>query len=70
VKRLCHPVVGRLQLTYEAMDLPTDPGLTLLAATAEPGSPSEDALKLLASWAVTSGESTVHHRDGAEPAAD
>jgi hypothetical protein len=50
---LHHPVVGDLELTYEAMELPTDPGLTLLAYTAEPTTPSEDALKLLASWAAT-----------------
>ncbi len=30
-----------------------DPGLTLFTYTAEPGSRSEDALKLLGSWAAT-----------------
>jgi len=53
VKRLHHPVVGDLDLTYEAMELPSDPGLTLLVYTAEPGSPTQDALDLLASWAAT-----------------
>ncbi|CAN5596623.1 helix-turn-helix transcriptional regulator [soil metagenome] len=53
IKHLRHPVVGTLDLTYEAMTLPADPELTLLAYTAEPGSPSEDGLKLLASWAAT-----------------
>ncbi|MCE3555694.1 helix-turn-helix transcriptional regulator [Pseudonocardia sp. RS11V-5] len=52
-KKFHHPVVGRLELTYEGMALPADPGLTLTAYTAEPGSPSEDALRLLASWAAT-----------------
>jgi hypothetical protein len=52
-KRLRHPVVGDLQLTYEAISLPADPGLTLVVYSAEPGSPSQDALKLLASWAAT-----------------
>ena len=52
-KRLYHPVVGNLQLTYEAMALPADPGLTLIVYSAEFGSPSHDALKLLASWAAT-----------------
>jgi len=33
--------------------LPSDPGLMLFAYTAEPGTPSEDGLKLLASWAAT-----------------
>ena len=52
-KRLHHPVVGDLELTYEAMQLVTDEGLTLLVYGAEPGSKSADALGLLASWAAT-----------------
>jgi hypothetical protein len=35
------------------MEFPADPGLTMFAYSAEPNSPSEDALKLLASWAAT-----------------
>lgn len=53
LKRIHHPVVGELELTYEAMEFPADPGLTMFAYSAEPNSPSEDALKLLASWAAT-----------------
>jgi transcriptional regulator with XRE-family HTH domain len=52
-KRLHHPVVGDLELTYEAMEFPADPGLTMFAYTAEPGSASEEALHRLASWAAT-----------------
>ena len=52
-KHLHHSVVGDLELSYEAMELTSDPGLTFLAYTAEPGSPSADALKMLASWAAT-----------------
>jgi transcriptional regulator with XRE-family HTH domain len=52
-KRLHHPVVGDLELTYEVLALPADPGLSLVVYGAEPGSPSHDALKLLASWAAT-----------------
>ena len=52
-KTLHHPIVGRLDLAYEALELPGDPGLTLLAYTAEPGSTTHDALNLLASWAAT-----------------
>jgi transcriptional regulator with XRE-family HTH domain len=51
-KRFHHPVVGDLSLTFEALDLTAD-GLRITAYTAEPGSPTEDALKLLASWAAT-----------------
>ncbi len=53
IKRIHHPVVGDLELTYEAMEFPADPGLAMFVYTAEPGSASEDALKLLASWAAT-----------------
>ncbi len=53
VKRLHHPVVGDLTLTCEALDLAADAGLRISAFTAEPGSPSDDALNLLASWAAT-----------------
>jgi MmyB-like transcription regulator ligand binding domain len=51
-KSIHHPVVGDLHLTFEAMDLPADPGQTLLVYGAEPGSPSADALRLLASWSA------------------
>jgi transcriptional regulator with XRE-family HTH domain len=50
VKHLHHPVVGDLTLAYESMELTADTGLRLNAYTAEPGSPSQDALNLLASW--------------------
>ncbi|GAA2326484.1 helix-turn-helix transcriptional regulator [Dactylosporangium salmoneum] len=53
VKHFRHPVVGLLGLGFEAMPLPADPGLTLTAYHAEPGSPSQDGLRLLASWAAT-----------------
>jgi transcriptional regulator with XRE-family HTH domain len=56
VKRMRHPVVGDLDLPYESFPLPGDPGQSLVTYTAEPGSPSEDALNLLASWAATSNE--------------
>jgi transcriptional regulator with XRE-family HTH domain len=56
VKHFNHPVVGDLSLAFEAMPLPTDPGLTLTAYSAEPGTASQDALRLLASWAATHEE--------------
>ena len=48
-----HPVVGRLELMFDTLELPADPGLTMLVYTAEPGSESADALRLLASWSAT-----------------
>jgi transcriptional regulator with XRE-family HTH domain len=53
VKRIHHPVVGDLELTYEALELAADAGLTLATYTAEPGSASDDGLRMLASWAAT-----------------
>ena len=53
VKRFHHPVVGQLTLDFESLDLPGDPGQKLLVYSAEPGSPSRQALDLLASWAST-----------------
>ncbi|AYG03458.1 helix-turn-helix domain-containing protein [Gryllotalpicola protaetiae] len=53
IKRLRHPVVGDLELTYEGLDLPADPGWHLFTFTAAPGSASEERLKLLGSWAAT-----------------
>ncbi|HEY9308029.1 MAG TPA: helix-turn-helix transcriptional regulator [Microbacterium sp.] len=53
LKRLHHPVVGDLDLNYESMDLPSEPGLVLNVYTAPMNSSSADALKLLASWAAT-----------------
>jgi transcriptional regulator with XRE-family HTH domain len=52
-KHFVHPVVGELDLVFEAADLRADDGLNLMIYTAEPGSPTRDALGLLASLAVT-----------------
>ncbi|MHB1567681.1 MAG: helix-turn-helix transcriptional regulator [Solirubrobacteraceae bacterium] len=52
-KRLQHPVVGEIELSYEVMELAADTELRLAIFTAEPGSRSEEALNLLASWAAT-----------------
>ena len=53
LKHIQHPVVGALRLSYEVMQLTGDPGLTLIVYTAAEGSPDDDALRLLASWAAT-----------------
>jgi transcriptional regulator with XRE-family HTH domain len=52
-KHIHHPVVGELHLSYEVMDLPADPGLALVAYSADAGTPADDALRFLASWAAT-----------------
>ncbi|MFD7920975.1 helix-turn-helix transcriptional regulator [Streptomyces sp. NPDC059740] len=52
VKRLNHPEVGGLEMTFRSLNLPLPQravhDLTVYAA--EPGTPSEDRLRLLASW--------------------
>jgi transcriptional regulator with XRE-family HTH domain len=52
-KRLHHPVVGELDLSYETMTLDADDGLRMALYTAEPESASQQALDLLASWTAT-----------------
>jgi hypothetical protein len=61
VKRLHHPVVGDLELSYEGLDLPADPGWHLFTFTATSGSPSDDQLRLLASWAATLEQENTSH---------
>ncbi|NED88248.1 helix-turn-helix domain-containing protein [Streptomyces sp. SID11233] len=52
-KRVHHPIVGRLDLDVESMELPAEPGLRLNVYTAPAGTPTADNLALLASWAAT-----------------
>ncbi|MCX4850101.1 helix-turn-helix transcriptional regulator [Streptomyces sp. NBC_00893] len=59
-KRFHHEVVGELTLAFEGLELAAEPGLTLTIYAAEPGSASEEGLRLLASWAAT--------HEAAEPA--
>jgi transcriptional regulator with XRE-family HTH domain len=53
IKLLRHPVVGDLDLPFESLPLAAGSSWSLLAYTPEPGSPSQDALALLASWEAT-----------------
>ncbi|MEV0175147.1 helix-turn-helix transcriptional regulator [Streptomyces sp. NPDC050803] len=50
VKRLRHPLVGELTLSFETFQLVDDVEQALITYHAEPGSPSAEALRLLASW--------------------
>lgn len=59
-----HPVVGLLELNFESMDLPTDPGLQLNVYTAPTGGRAAETLALLASWAgaeTVASEFRGHH---------
>jgi hypothetical protein len=51
-KRIHHPVVGELDLSYESMELSAD-DLSIAIFTAEAGSATQHALDLLASWTAT-----------------
>ncbi|WP_129843738.1 helix-turn-helix transcriptional regulator [Streptomyces sp. RFCAC02] len=60
VKRLQHPDVGPLEVTFQSLVLPL-PGRAvhdLIIYTAEPGTASEDRLKLLTMWAATHPRTT------------
>jgi transcriptional regulator with XRE-family HTH domain len=63
VKRIHHPEVGDLELVYEAMDFPANPEWFMFGYTAEPGTPSEDRLKLLGSLAASA--QTIDHEERA-----
>ncbi|WP_393096889.1 helix-turn-helix domain-containing protein [Streptomyces sp. LN325] len=52
-KHFHHHAVGDLSLAFEGLDMAAAPGLTLTVYTAEPGSSSEEGLRLLATWAAT-----------------
>ncbi|MDT0344275.1 hypothetical protein RM590_16850 [Streptomyces sp. DSM 44938] len=70
VKLLRHPEVGRPELTYQSLDLPLASRAVhnLTIYTAEPGTTSEDRLKVLASWAAThpGATSADQGRDGTD----
>jgi transcriptional regulator with XRE-family HTH domain len=61
-KRIHHPVVGDLDLSYETMELSADDGLSMAIFTAEPNSASQQALDLLASWSATPDAADVGER--------
>ena len=52
-KRFHHPVVGDVTVEFDSLDLPGDLGQKLIVYTAEPASPSQQALDLLASGTHT-----------------
>ncbi|MDQ0957056.1 transcriptional regulator with XRE-family HTH domain [Streptomyces sp. B4I13] len=48
--RMRHPLVGEFDLVHEPMALPGGAPMRLMTYHAEPGSRSEEALRMLASW--------------------
>lgn len=66
-KRIHHPIVGDLALSYETMELSADDGLGVAIFTAEPASASQQALDLLASWTATPHSADVGGERSPEP---
>lgn len=60
-KRFNHPLVGELTLAYEELAITADPGTVLMIYTAEPGSPTAERLRVLASWAATESVPSEGH---------
>jgi transcriptional regulator with XRE-family HTH domain len=55
-KHYHHPLVGDLTLDCDTWDSPDGSGQRLMVLTAEPGSPSHDALRILTSWTADQAE--------------
>lgn len=67
VKNLHHPIVGRLTLDTEALTFPGEADQTLLTFLAAPGSPSDEALKVLSAWAADPDRAPVDRTDRTAP---
>jgi transcriptional regulator with XRE-family HTH domain len=59
IKRYRHPVVGEMTIHFEAMRL-ADEDQLLFIYSVEPGTPSHDAMRLLATWAATRDAEAAH----------
>ncbi len=57
-----HPDVGAMELSYDVLELPGEPGLSIGTYTAAPGTPSAERLSLLASIAATT-EHVPHEQE-------
>jgi transcriptional regulator with XRE-family HTH domain len=65
-KHYRHPIVGDLTLDCDTWNVPDDNGQQLMVLTAEPGTPSHEALRILTSWVA---QGPALHRDTAVPVA-
>jgi len=65
VKRFLHAIAGEITVSYEALHLPADPGMTLMIYTVEAGSPSAAAMQRL----IGLVDSRRRHRSQADSAA-
>lgn len=60
-KQLTHTDVGDLEFGYESFELSSDPGLVMLVYTVEPGSPTAEAMRILASWKAAAEPAVDEH---------
>jgi hypothetical protein len=47
-----HPALGEIDITYDVLEMPGEPGLSIVTYSAEEGTPAAEKLALLASWAA------------------
>ncbi|MHA7210463.1 helix-turn-helix domain-containing protein [Arthrobacter sp. MDT1-65] len=52
-KLIRHRIVGELTVDFDVLELVAAPGMMLYTYSATPGSPSEDGLRLLSTWAAS-----------------
>jgi transcriptional regulator with XRE-family HTH domain len=54
VKQFWHEAVGEMRINYQTLELPGEQGQTVVVYSADPGSPSEEKLRILGSWTADS----------------
>jgi hypothetical protein len=59
VKHFQHPLVGAMQLSFQSLTLPGSGDQRMIAYSAEPGTASEAALRLLASLSNPDSQATA-----------
>ncbi|MFC4533334.1 helix-turn-helix transcriptional regulator [Sphaerisporangium dianthi] len=64
LKRFHHSAVGMVTLHYETLHPPADHDIYLTVYTAPAGSPSEEKLRLLSSWATSGATPHEHEKRG------
>lgn len=67
-KRFRHDAVGEMTLSFEALEIAGGSGLTFVGYTAEAGSASREALRLLASWIAPEADRTERTHESEESA--
>lgn len=63
IKRFNHPMVGELEVDYEALDVAGETDQTLFVYTTRPGSESEQKMRLLAGWVNERAEAASEPAD-------